>query len=229
MPTKLQKFAEFKTFPNAFTYLYDDFLISEKKFEHYNLWNKNFFQNNHPIVIEIGCGRGEYTVGLAEHFKDKNFIGIDYKSNRMWKGAKYAVEKKLSNVAFLRTRVEFLEKVLAPDEVSEIWITFPDPHERKSRAKNRLTHPKFLKLYKKFLKENGIIHLKTDNNILFEFTLEVLQNLNIQPLQLSFDISKETQPEWEYIKNIKTYYEQLFSEKGHTIKYCCFKISNANL
>jgi len=225
MPTKLEKFEQFKQFKNTFTYLFDDYILQDKNFDLFGKWHQDYFNNNNPIVIEVGCGRGEYTVGLAERYSQKNFIGIDYKSNRMWKGAKYAIENNLNNVAFVRTRVEFLDKVFAPNEVDEIWITFPDPQIQKSRIKKRLTHPKFLELYKKFLKPNGIVHLKTDNTIFFEYTLEVLNNLGIKLLLVSFDLHKEeNHPELLEVKSIQTYYEKLFSEQGHTIKYCKFQM-----
>lgn len=225
MPTKLEKFEQFKQFKNTFTYLFDDYLIENKNFELYGFWNENYFRNNHPIVLEIGCGRGEYTVGLSLKYPEKNFIGIDFKSNRMWMGAKYAVEHNISNVAFIRTKVEFLNKVFASNEISEIWITFPDPQIQKSREKKRLTHPRFLELYKKFLQPNGLIHLKTDNDIFFYYTLEVLKNTNIQPIHYSFDLYNEpSHPVFDEVKSIQTYYEKLFSEQGHTIKYCQFNL-----
>lgn len=224
MPTKLQKFEQFKQFKNTFTYLYDKYLIENQNFDLYKLWNIKYFLNSNPIVIEIGCGRGEYTVGLAEKYPNKNFIGIDYKSNRMWMGAKYAIENNISNVAFIRTKVEFLDKVFAPNEIDEIWITFPDPQVQKSREKKRLTHLRFLELYRKFLKQDGIIHLKTDNDVFFNYTLETLEKLNIQPIIYSFDVYQDKRIELNEIKSIQTYYEKLFSEKGHRIKYCQFQL-----
>lgn len=224
MPTKLQKFAEFKQFQNCFSYLYNDYLTST--FHLYGQWHNMYFQNNNPIVIEIGCGRGEYSIGLAEKYPYKNFIGIDFKSNRMWAGAKQSLEKKLHNVAFIRSKVEFLDKVFEKNEVSEIWITFPDPYERKSRAKKRLTHPRFLTHYKKFLKDNGIIHLKTDNDILFNFTLDVLQKMKITPIICSHNLYEDnSHPILQEVKSIQTYYEQLFVSQRHTIKYCQFQLS----
>lgn len=226
MPTKLQKFSEFKQFSNSFTYLYDEYLVENTFFKLYGHWNKNYFKNNAPIVIELGCGRGEYTVGLAQKYPNKNFIGIDYKSNRMWMGAKIALENKLTNVAFLRTKIEFLHKVFSQNEVDELWITFPDPQIQKSREKKRLTHPRFLELYKQFLNPTGYVHLKTDNSIFFDYTLEVLTQLNIQPILVSQNLYNENEhPEFNEVKSIQTYYEKLFSEQGHTIKYCKFQLS----
>ena len=226
MPTKLEKFEQYKQFPNCFTYLYNDYVLENKHFDLYGQWNCSFFKTNYPIVIELGCGRGEYTVGLAQKYPQKNFIGIDYKSNRMWTGAKQSLESKLKNTAFLRTKVEFLDKVFAPNEISEIWITFPDPQIQKSRIKKRLTHPRFLELYKKFLKPQGIIHLKTDNTIFFEYTLEVLRELGLPILYHTFDLyQKDIPKEYDEIRQIQTYYEQLFLAQGHTIKYCQFQLN----
>lgn len=227
MPSKSEKFAQFKQFKNSFSYLYTDYLIENRNFNLYRKWHTQYFHNPYPIVIEIGCGRGEYTTRLAEKYPKKNFIGIDFKSNRMWKGAKYALDKQLSNVAFLRTRVEFLHKVFSPNEVDEIWITFPDPQVQKSREKKRLTHPSFLIIYKQFLKPNGWIHLKTDNDIFFNYTLEVLKTWKIKPYLCTFDLYNETShPHLEEVKSIQTYYEQLFLEQGCSIKYCMFQINN---
>lgn len=224
MPTKLEKFRQFKTFSNCFTYLFDEYILENQTMELYGKWQAEFFKDTNPIVIEIGCGRGEYTIGLAEKYPQKNFIGIDFKSNRMWTGAKQALEKKLENVAFVRTKVEFLDKVFAASEVNEIWITFPDPNEQKSREKKRLTHPRFLEHYKKFLVPNGLVHLKTDNDKFFQYTLEVLNNKNIQPEMISMDLYKEKSGNFDEVKKIKTYYEQLFFEKGHSIKYYQFRL-----
>lgn len=225
MPTKLEKFRQFKVFSNCFTYLFDKYILENQTMELYGEWQAEYFKNTNPIIIEIGCGRGEYTIGLAEKYPQKNFIGIDFKSNRMWTGAKQAVEKKLENVAFVRTKVEFLDKVFAPNEVNEIWITFPDPNEQKSREKKRLTHLRFLEHYKKFLVPDGIIHLKTDNDKFFQYTLEVLKNSDLQTELVSFDLYNESDVVFSEVKSIKTYYEQLFHEKGHSIKYCKFRLT----
>ncbi len=224
MPTKLEKFRQFKIFSNCFTYLFDEYILENQTMELYRKWQAEYFKNINPIIVEIGCGRGEYAIGLAEKYPEKNFIGIDFKSNRMWMGAKQALEKKLENVAFIRTKVEFLDKVFAPNEVNEIWITFPDPQEQKSREKKRLTHPIFLEHYKKFLVPNGIIHLKTDNDKFFQYTLEILAEKGIAPTICTIDLYKETNEMFDEIKRIKTYYEQLFYQKGYSIKYCQFQL-----
>lgn len=226
MPTKLQKFSEFLQFKNCFTYLYDDYIKANQYFELYGKWHENYFQNNHPIVLELGCGRGEYTVELAKKYPDRNFIGADFKSNRMWLGAKQVLSEQINNVAFVRTKVEFLDKVFAENEISELWITFPDPRVRKSKARKRLTHPNFLNLYKKFLKPNSIIHLKTDNDVFFEYTLNVLQEMNIQPLLYTYNLyADDRDQDLQEVKSVQTYYEKLFSGLGHTIKYCRFQIT----
>lgn len=225
MPTKLQKFAEFLRFDISFTYLYDDYIKENKYFDLYGKWNEYYFKNNHPIVLELGCGRGEYTVELAKKYLNKNFIGVDFKSNRMWLGAKQVLQEQINNVAFIRTKAEFLDKVFAENEISEMWITFPDPQVKKSKAKKRLTHPNFLNHYKKFLKPNSIIHLKTDNDIFFDYTMNVLAELNIQPLLYTYDLyADKNTAELQEVKSIQTYYEKLFSALGHTIKYCKFQI-----
>ena len=138
-------------------------------------WMSDIFKNNNPLVLELGCGKGEYSVGLARKYPNKNFLGIDVKGSRMWKGASDALNERMSNVAFLRTRIEFIEYCFAENEVDEIWITFPDPQIKKKRAKNRLTHPKFLQLYSNIMQDNGLIHLKTDSQFLHGYTLGIIQ------------------------------------------------------
>lgn len=222
MPNKLQKFAEFNSFPNCF------FLPYEKIKERHPFagqWRKEFFKNENPIVLELGAGRGEYTIGLASHYKDKNFIGVDIKGNRIWAGAKQALENKLNNVAFLRTRIDFIEYCFGKDEVDEIWITFPDPQPNKPRARKRLTNPLFLNRYKKILKPGGLVHLKTDNTGFYEYTLEVIAELNLRLLYATADLYENNPSGNPFLTEIKTYYEELFSAKGEKIKYCCFKLS----
>src|SRR5688572_1578722 len=149
MPSKLEKFAEVDSFKNCFTLFFEN--ISEG-FELKGKWRTKLFRNNHPIVLELGCGKGEYTIGLATHHPEKNFIGVDIKGNRIWTGARHALENKLHNVGFLRTRIDFIDHCFGPGEVDEIWITFPDPQPQSTRARKRLTHMMFINRYKKFLK-----------------------------------------------------------------------------
>lgn len=222
MPNKLQKFAEFDTFENC------SFLPFEQIIEGHPLagkWRENYFRNNNPIVLELGCGRGEYTVGLARNNPQKNFIGVDIKGNRIWTGAKYATDHKMKNVAFIRTRVDFIEYCFAEGEVDEIWVTFPDPQPGKSRARKRLTNPLFLNRYKKILKPGGPVHLKTDSTGMYEYTLEVVAELKLPLLYSTADLYKNNPSGQEELITIKTRYEQMFTEKGEKIKYCCFKLS----
>ncbi|MEM6317065.1 MAG: tRNA (guanosine(46)-N7)-methyltransferase TrmB, partial [Bacteroidota bacterium] len=175
---KLQKFAEILTFPNV----YENFDSYPPKLTGLNgeelqlsgKWREKHFQNDKPITLELACGRGEYTVALAEKYPERNFIGVDIKGARIWKGAKIALEKNLSNAAFLRTRIELIAAFFASGEIDEIWITFPDPFLRKGKSNRRLTAPKFLGHYRKILKQDGLVHLKTDEGVLSDFTLEVL-------------------------------------------------------
>lgn len=208
---KIRRFAEYQSFPNAFDFAY------ELKGE----WRSKVFKNNHQLVLELGCGKGEYTVALAQRYPEKNFIGIDLKSNRMWKGAKIALEENLSNAAFLRLVMHKINEVFAPAEADEIWITFPDPFPKLRHAKHRLTHPRFLKLYKQILKPGGLVHFKTDDTDLFEFTVSMLPQIGIQPITIERDVHGNPAAA-DYLKNIRTYYENLFMAKGRTIKYACF-------
>lgn len=185
-------------------------------------WNAFQFKNNNPIVLELGCGRGEYSIALAEKFPDKNIVGVDLKGARLWKGSTLANEKKLNNVAFLRTIIQNIEQFFEKDEVSEIWITFPDPRPKLSDEKRRMTSPRFLDLYRKILKPNGIIHLKTDNTPLFDYTLEVLKEEKINP-ELSTDNLYQSEL-YTDILTVKTTYEKMFTEKGENIKYVKFRL-----
>ena len=209
---KLQQFAEYTSFPNTF-----DFARDMK-----GKWNAEHFKNNHPITLELGCGKGEYSVALAQAFPERNFIGIDIKSNRMWRGAKTAIENNLTNVAFMRASIHLIEEFFDTNEVSEIWITFPDPFPKDKHDKHRLTHPRFLERYKKIIKPETIINFKTDDDGLFQFTLETLEQQKIQPLQVIWDVHQNDDAD-DYLKNIKTYYEKLFSSRGRTIKFLKFK------
>lgn len=183
-------------------------------------WKKEFFKNNNPIVLELGCGRGEYAVGLAKEFPDKNFIGIDVKGDRIWFGSTLAVENRLTNVGFLRAQIQHLEHYFEEGEVSEIWITFPDPRPKIRDTKRRLTSPRFMNLYKKILSPRGIIHLKTDNTPLFEYTLEVIKEYQVKLLAQTVDLYNSSLDE-EHL-GIKTRFEKSFFEKGFNIKYLRF-------
>ena len=224
---KLQKFADLLHFPNV----YENFDIRKPELTGLNgeivelkgQWNAQHFKNDQPIVLELACGRGEYCLGLAKAYPQYNFIGVDIKGARIWKGANGAIEQSLPNVAFLRTRIEQIELFFAPDEVSEIWITFPDPFLRESKANRRLTSPQFLDRYRKILKPKGLVHLKTDEPNLFEFTMETLEEDSaVDVLFQNDDIYAQALPYEEL--EIKTYYEKMHLEKGKTIKYVRFTI-----
>ena len=220
---KLARFAENKILPNVFQ------PTREEALDNYPLkgkWRSEVFKNENPIVLELGCGKGEYSVGLAKSFPNKNFIGIDIKGARFWFGAKEAVEKNLNNVAFLRTQIELVDCFFDHDEVDEIWITFPDPQIKYRRTKHRMTHPDFLDRYKKILKKDGIVHLKTDSEFLHGYTLGLLQGQGHEIISAHHDIygAPEYEPGTPLLREIKTYYEGLFSAKGKTITYLKFRI-----
>jgi len=208
---KLIRFAELNTFSNVLQF--------PKNIK--GNWH-GFFRNDNPIVLELACGKGEYAVGLGSLYPDKNFIGVDLKGNRLWVGARKAIENKLYNVAFLRTQIDQISEYFSKDEVDEIWITFPDPQLRKSKAKKRLTHPKFLRLYKQFLKPGGYIHLKTDSPRMYNFTRTVIKmygcllNKDYLNLYEQQNTSKELQ--------IKTHYESLDIAQTNRIHYLCFSL-----
>ena len=219
---KLYKFAEIQRFPNVF----ENFepktaeLLGEngEPVQLKGEWGTKYFKNNHPITLELACGRGEYTLGLARLYPERNYIGVDIKGARIWQGAKVALEEEMNHVGFLRTRIEMIDQFFAAGEIDEIWITFPDPFERKSKANRRLTSPPFLKRYSKILKPGGILRLKTDANSLYEYTLEVLKTNDLFELQYEEgDIySKPLKVE---ALSLKTYYERMHLEAQKTIKY----------
>lgn len=220
---KLARFAENRTLKNVFQ------PTREEALDNYPLkgkWRSEVFRNDNPIVLELGCGKGEYSVGLAKAFPEKNFIGIDIKGARFWFGAKEAIAENLTNVAFLRTQIELLEGFFAQDEVDEIWITFPDPQIKFKRTKHRMTNPEFLERYKKMLKKEGTVHLKTDSEFLHGYTLGLLQGQGHEIISAHHDIygAPEYEPGTPLLREIKTYYEGLFSAKGKTITYIKFKI-----
>lgn len=220
MPGKLQKFAEVESFSNCF---YLPFEEKEKGLALKGKWRTNFFRNENPLIVELGCGRGEYTIGLAQNNTHKNFVGVDIKGARIWTGAKYATAHRMSNVAFVRTRIDFIDCCFGEHEVDEIWITFPDPQPQKGRERKRLTNHIFLRRYMKFLKPGGIIHLKTDNTGLYEYTLESFRSFGLEELFSTDDLYNNVPEGREELTSIKTYYEKLFTAKGERIKYCLFR------
>ncbi len=215
---KLAKFAELETFSHVVQVPSRE-LLSGEGFEMKGKWNEHFFKNSNPIVLELGCGKGEYTVELARKFPGKNYIGVDIKGARIWKGAKAVAEEELKNAAFIRTDIEMIHHFFSEDEVSEIWLTFPDPQMKKTNK--RLTSTNFIRLYLNFLKPEGVIHLKTDSNFMFTYTKVLVAENKFPVLKLIEDIYAETEP--DPILNIKTYYEQQWLERGITIKYLQFK------
>ena len=184
---------------------------------------KQFFKNEHPITLELACGKGEYAVGLGRLYPSRNFIGIDIKGNRIWRGAKTALEEGLNNVAFLRSQIDKVTDYFQPGEVAEIWITFPDPQLRASRAKKRLTHPRVLRLYQRFLQSNGLVHLKTDSPDLYEFTLTVINLFGLEVIDQSGDVYANTDIKQEL--QIKTHYEGLDIAQSNRIHYLCFRLN----
>ncbi|MEP7143821.1 MAG: tRNA (guanosine(46)-N7)-methyltransferase TrmB [Ferruginibacter sp.] len=207
---KLQRFADIKTFSNVLEYPGD---IKGK-------WN-SFFRNNNPVVLELACGRGEYTVGLSKLFPGKNFIGVDVKGNRIYIGAKKSLQEDIANAAFLRTQITMLPDYFKAEEVNEIWITFPDPHLRTSKAKKRLTHPRFLRLYQQILKPTGYLHLKTDSPELYEFTKKVIELYNLELVEACDDVYAKNTSE---ILKIKTHYEALDIAGSNKIYYLKFRL-----
>lgn len=218
---KLKRFKENETFSNVIQPEREEVLSNS--FYLKGKWGAQFFKNEHPIVLELGCGKGEYTVNLGKKYPEKNFIGIDIKGARLWRGAKTALDDKMQNVGFLRTQIELLDQLFGKNEVNEIWITFPDPQIKYKRTKHRLTNEKFLELYKKILIPDGLIHLKTDSEFMHGYTLGLLHGLNHEVLYAHHDVyGNEYSP--EEVTSIKTYYESQYLEEGKKITYIRFKL-----
>ena len=228
---KLLRFADNKIFPNVFEPPLLEFFDKEKgevvKHKPAGKWHSEVFKNNNPIVLELGCGKGEYSVGMGKKFPNVNYIGIDIKGARIWFGAKESLDLDLKNIAFLRTRIDFIDAFFEKDEVDEIWVTFPDPQPKDEWAEKRLTSKSFVDKYKKFLKKEGWIHLKTDSTLLYTNTLEVIQEQEYHLVHNNDDIYKNDMQGYSGIEkeilNIKTYYESVFSKKGHLITYLKFR------
>lgn len=217
---KLARFAENETFANLFQLTYEQ--VTKEGFALKGKWNEDFFKNDNPIVLELGCGKGEYTVGLAKKYPNKNFIGIDIKGARLWRGCKTSNEDKMTNVAFVRTHIQMIESYFAENEVSEIWITFPDPQLKKPNK--RLTCERFLSLYKNILKSEGIVHLKTDSQELYEFTKdEVLIPTKREILYNTNDLYNSDFK--EDVIEIQTFYEAMYLKIGKPITYLKFKLT----
>lgn len=208
---KLKRFNEIKSFSNVLEYPEN----AAGKWKHH-------FNNGHPVVLELACGKGEYATGLAKLYPEKNFIGVDIKGNRIWVGARHALDSNLKNVAFLRTQIQMITAYFKPEEVDEVWITFPDPQLRISKATKRLTHPRYLRLYNKILKRNGKIHLKTDSPDLYNFTKTVIGLYNLAVIFDTNDVYKQETVSPEL--SITTHYESLDIAKSKRIFYLCFTL-----
>ncbi|MBR6845842.1 MAG: tRNA (guanosine(46)-N7)-methyltransferase TrmB [Bacteroidaceae bacterium] len=219
---KLAKFAEMAQNPLVFEPRYNPTAEKADDFALQGNWNRDFFHNQNPIVLELGCGRGEYTVGLAQLYPDRNFIGVDIKGSRMWTGATDALNKGLRNVAFLRTNIEFIWQFFGKDEVSEIWLTFSDPQMKK--ATKRLSSTYFLERYRRFMTDSGLIHLKTDSNFLFTYTQEMLKANGITPEVCTRDLYKQTGDDTVEARSFQTYYEGMWRDRGIDIKYLRFRL-----
>lgn len=218
---KLKRFRENEQFANVIQPSREE--VTESSFKLKGNWSNDFFKNDNPIVLELGCGKGEYTVALARQNQNKNFIGIDIKGARFWRGAKTAIEDDLENVAFIRTQIELIEYIFAKQEVSEVWITFPDPQIKYKRTKHRLTNEDFLQRYKEILKVDGLMHLKTDSEFMHGYTLGLLHGQGQEVLYAHHDIYKNEYSPKE-VTGIQTFYEKQYLEKGKPITYIQFKI-----
>ena len=219
---KLAKFADMETYENVFQYPYS--VVEHVPFEMQGHWHEEYFHNDNPIVLELGCGKGEYTVGLAKRYPDMNFIGVDIKGARMWTGATQAVKEGLRNVAFLRTNIEIIDRFFAPDEVTEIWLTFSDPQMKNPRK--RLTSTYFMNRYRRFLIDGGLIHLKTDSNFLFTYTTYMVEKNQLPLILHTNDLYSENSENSEFSEaaSIQTYYEQMWIDRGLNIKYMKFHL-----
>ncbi|MDC1107083.1 tRNA (guanosine(46)-N7)-methyltransferase TrmB [Prolixibacteraceae bacterium] len=212
-----------ETFQNVFQNAYKD--LQETPFEHKGTWASSFFKNDNPIVVEVGCGKGEYTVGLAKQYPNKNFIGVDIKGSRMWLGANESVENNMTNVAFIRTHVELLHLFFGAEEISEVWITFADPQMKHTRR--RLTSTRFMEHYRGYLKTGGLIHLKTDSDFLYTYTDIMVKENNFKILENTNDLYHSDIV--DNILSIRTYYEQQWLDRGKTIKYMKWEMHSNSL
>ncbi|RZN84207.1 MAG: tRNA (guanosine(46)-N7)-methyltransferase TrmB [Winogradskyella sp.] len=219
---KLKRFKENEKFENVFQPKREE--LTDGNFKNKGNWNKDVFKNDNPIVLELGCGKGEYTVGLAKRYPNKNFVGIDIKGARFWRGAKTALEENIANAMFIRTQIELIDYAFAENEVDEIWITFPDPQIKYKRTKHRMTNLQFIERYKKVLKPNGIMHLKTDSEFMHGYTLGLLHGTGHQVLYANHNVYKqEGSP--EEVTEIQTFYESQYLEQDKPITYIRFQIN----
>jgi len=220
---KLKRFRENETFNNVFQPTREE-LVNQNYILKGN-WNTSYFKNNNSLILELGCGKGEYSVALAQKYPNKNFIGIDIKGARFWRGAKTAIEENLQNIAFIRTQIELIDYIFAENEVDEIWITFPDPQIKYKRTKHRMTNSVFLQKYKKVLKKDGVVNLKTDSEFMHGYTLGLLHGEGHEVIYSNHDVYKqEGSP--EDVTNIQTFYESQYLEQNKPITYIRFKIKD---
>ncbi|WP_179343334.1 tRNA (guanosine(46)-N7)-methyltransferase TrmB [Winogradskyella ursingii] len=219
---KLKRFKENETFENVFQPTREELVT--KTYQLKGKWRSEVFKNENPLVLELGCGKGEYTVGLAQRYPEKNFIGIDIKGARFWRGAKTALEDNIPNAAFIRTQIELIEYVFAENEVDEIWITFPDPQIKYKRTKHRMTNLKFLERYRKVLKPKGLLHLKTDSEFMHGYTLGLLHGAGHEVLYANHNVYKQEGSPAE-VTEIQTFYENQYLEKDKPITYIRFQIN----
>lgn len=220
---KLKRFRENETFTNVFQPTRKE--LVNQNYALKGNWNATYFKNSNPLVLELGCGKGEYSVALAQKYPNKNFIGIDIKGARFWRGAKTAIEKNIPNVVFIRTQIELIDCVFAENEIDEIWITFPDPQIKYKRTKHRMTNSVFLQKYKKILKKEGIVNLKTDSEFMHGYTLGLLHGEGHEVLYANHDVYKqEGSP--EDVTGIQTFYEIQYLEQNKPITYIRFKIKD---
>ena len=217
---KLKRFKENETFKNVVQPDRDE--VQKNLFSLKGKWN-TFFKNDNPIVLELGCGKGEYTLGLAKQNKHKNFIGVDIKGARFWRGAKTAIEENLPNVAFVRSQIELIDYLFDENEIAEIWITFPDPQIKYKRTKHRLTNKLFLDKYNRILNENGVVNLKTDSEFMHGYTLGLLHGLGLEVVYANHDVYKNEGSPKEVL-NIQTFYENQYLDKGKPITFIQFKV-----
>lgn len=219
---KLKRFKENETFGNVIQPTRDE--LVNANFDLKGHWNEKIFKNDHPLVLELGCGKGEYSIALAKRYPNKNFIGIDIKGARFWRGAKTAVQEGIDNVAFLRTQIELIDHAFSKHEIDEIWITFPDPQIKYKRTKHRMTNADFLNRYKKILKPEGLIHLKTDSEFMHGYTLGLLHGAGHEVLYANHNVYKQEGSPDE-VTSIQTHYESIYLEKNKPITYIRFKIN----
>ncbi|WNM19903.1 tRNA (guanosine(46)-N7)-methyltransferase TrmB [Flavobacterium capsici] len=218
---KLKRFKENETFENVLQPKREE--VVNGTFKYKGKWNSDFFKNNNPIIVELGCGKGEYTIGLAQRNPNVNYIGIDVKGARFWRGAKTAVETGMNNVGFVRTQIELIENIFSSHEISEIWITFPDPQIKYKRTKHRMTNSDFLKMYKRILKPEGVVNLKTDSEFMHGYTLGLLHGEGHEVLYANHNVYKNEGSPSE-VTEIQTFYENQYLEINKAITYIRFKI-----